>query len=206
MKIIAFNRPAARWPQSLADALADSDVPDPSAIPATLIADSAVVRPATPLFVPDFATEGWTLRLFPAIVIERLGKSIEPRFAARYTSSWRMAARLMPASQSADTPLQGISAAFDGAIALGPEISGRPSATADIRLTHPSLGSGSIGLHVDAADFHIDETIALASRFMTLKTSDLILPCYLPPEVAPTVGSRLTAESADGTLLSLKIR
>ena len=45
MKIIAFNRPASRWPQSLADALADSDVPDPSAIPATLIADSAAVRP-----------------------------------------------------------------------------------------------------------------------------------------------------------------
>lgn len=206
MKIIAFNRPAARWQQSLTDALAASEVPDPSAIPATLIADSAMVRPATPLFVPDFATDGWTLRLFPAIVIERLGKSVEPRFAARYTASWRMAARLMPASKSPDGPLQGISAAFDGAIALGPEMNGHPVGTTDIRLTHPSLENGSIALRVNTADFHIDETIALASRFMTLKTGDLILPCYLPPEVAPTVGTRLTAESAANTLLSLKIR
>lgn len=190
----------------MADALASADVPDPSAVPAALIADSAAVRPSTPLFVPDFATEGWTLRLFPAVTIGRLGKSIAPRFAPRYRSGWRMAARLMPLSSDPSDALQAVCAAFDGAVALGPELQEWPLGPFDVRLTHPSLEGGCADIRIDPADLHIDETIALASRFMTLKTGDLILPCHLPVEVAPTVGTRLTAESASGTLLSLKLR
>ena len=83
MKIIAVERVYNEWPEAARQALASDAFPAPACLKATLMTDSAVVRPGTPLFLPDFAVN-WRLEIVPVAVISRLGKWIEPRFAHRY--------------------------------------------------------------------------------------------------------------------------
>lgn len=67
-----------------------SDVPEQE-INWHMLQDSTVIRSDNPFFVPDFDTE---FRLYPslAIRIDRLGKSIAPKFAHRYYAQVTLAA------------------------------------------------------------------------------------------------------------------
>ena len=51
-----------------------------------------------------------------------------------------------------------------------------------------------------------DSTIALASRFMTLRTGDIISLCRTPLRTEPVVGSSLTATLNGREILNLKLR
>ena len=115
MKIIAVERVCNEWPEAARQALASDAFPTPACLKATLMTDSAVVRPGTPLFLPDFAVD-WRLEIVPVAVISRLGKWIEPRFAHRYYTEVSLAARLVPPQGA---PCGAFEANFDGAIAPG---------------------------------------------------------------------------------------
>ena len=52
----------------------------------------------------------------------------------------------------------------------------------------------------------IDETIALVSRYMMLKTGDVILPCRSGLHVKAAIGERLTATLNGLEHMTLKIK
>lgn len=194
-------------------------VADPTGLPTTLIADSAIVRPGTPLFVPGFA-ENWTLRLAPAIVIGRLGKSIGSRFVSRYISAFRMAARLMPsarqsvAASSASSaqstcgyaPLSALAATFDGALSLGPEVPLPTGEALSLHVSHPSLRNGEETLTIDVDTLEINNSISHVSHYVMLKTGDIIIPCTLPVEVTPQINTRLVVELNGIEVMNLKVK
>ena len=53
---------------------------------------------------------------------------------------------------------------------------------------------------------HMDDTVALASRFMMLKTGDIIVPCRTPLHVTPVPGTRVSATLNGVPVIDLKIR
>ncbi len=97
MKIFVIDRPVDSWDPLWDKALEADAAPRPDILPLTMGADSALVRQGFPCFLPDFARDGWELRLAPVLRVSRLGKWIEPRFAHRYIDAVTIAAILRPA-------------------------------------------------------------------------------------------------------------
>ena len=196
MKIIAVERAFDLWPETAQMAVQGDMASLPACLPTSLLTDSAVVRYGTPLFVPDFAAK-WRLEIAPVVIISRLGKWIEPRFAHRYYTNVSLVARLLPPDGA---PCGAFGANFDGAIAPGRVI----AAPADGNFTICLDGKDEISL--SAAMMHIDDTVALTSRFMMLKTGDMIVPCRTPLHVEPVVSTRISATLNGMPVIDLKIR
>lgn len=211
MKVLRIDRQSGTWPCEAQEAIGQ-DVICP--LPVEMIADSAVNRNDRPVFVPDFAISGgWTLDILPVIHIGHQGKSIASRFAHRYVSGLSLAAQLHPASGSRFLPLYGaIDTAFtlgpalpltirpehqpDNDTKLAPtdtDSDRTPADCQEIKITvdyTPQPGSKhpfepvSRELTVKLADLKIAETVELLSRFITLKTGDLLIPCTLGPALS----------------------
>lgn len=196
MKIIAVERMWNGDRSGEREALASERVSDPRNLPMTLVADSSVVRRGMPLFVPDFAI-GWYLELVPAVVICRLGKSIPERFAHRYYTDMGVAGRLVPGD---GVPCGALSAGFDGAFCMG---SFFPVA-AEGRWSVDAAGHGSLTL--DRDDLGIDRSVALVSRYMMLKTGDIIVPCRTGLRISAEIGIRIEATLNGEKALDLKIK
>ena len=196
MKVIAIER---MWSERLTEmqTMREADrIADPSGIAATVIADSAIVRVGMPLFLPDFATD-WCGEFEPAVVISRLGKSIPARFAPRYYNRIGVMGRLMPPGGYCGGAL---AASFDGALCAGPTV----EAGEGVEWTVSIDGREELTLGRD--NLLIDETIALVSRYMMLKTGDMIVPCRTGLRIAPRVGDTVAASLNGHELLRLKIR
>ncbi len=206
MKILIVDRPLERWDGAWDDALAADAAPRPDLLPLTLGADSALVRPGFPCFLPDFAREGWELRLAPVIRVSRLGKWIEPRFAHRYIDALSLAAILRPREPEAPLPpLRDAETSsrlvvpcegearntflpiFDGAITPGlftplPE---GPEALLAVKGAEP--------IPFTLSDLRAAETLALISRSVTLKSGDLIIPAMFPAAFPAAIGLDIAA-------------
>ena len=159
---------------------------------------SAVVRPRTPLFLPDFAAEGWTLEVVPVAVVSRLGKWIEPRFARRYCEKAGVAVRLVPEE---GLPANAFAANFDGAFAPCGEMTDLPAADEPWQLS-----CGDVAVEISPGQLHLDDSLALCSRYMMLKTGDVILPCRSGLQVKAAIGERLTATLNGCEHMILKIK
>ncbi len=188
MKILIVDRPLERWDGAWDDALAADAAPRPDQLPLTLGADSALVRPGFPCFLPDFAREGWEMRLAPVIRVSRLGKWIEPRFAHRYIDALSLAAILRPRGPEASTsPHSSFLPIFDGAITPGlftplPE---GPEALLAVKGAEP--------IPFTLSDLRAAETLALISRSVTLKSGDLIIPAMFPAAFPAAIGLDIAA-------------
>ena len=206
MKIIAIERTAGNWSKEFDRTIDSNEIVSPALLPTSLIADSAIVRVNTPLFVPDFAAD-WSLIIAPAYIIGRLGKSIAPRFAQRYIAGCRLVARLLPSSDVDGATVSGLAATFDGAIALGAELDVSSMAgRLEIKTVHESVHPDKACLDVEADMFEIEKTIALVSRYTMLRTGDLIVPCSLPLQVKPMVDTRLKVTINGSEAMNLKIK
>lgn len=182
MKTVAFNR-RAEEPVSVADV--------------DLIADSALLMPAHPLFVPDFSAD-WEARLYVAFRVSRLGKSIRPAFAPRYYDATTLALRIIPRGVPATSGLCGI---LDFALALG-RWQSLPQSGSTLR-----IDCGDTETTLDYNNLRIDDALSAVSQVATLKTGDIIMPLYIPlPDSAITLGTRLTAEVNGEMWLDVKIR
>lgn len=190
MKIIAIDRAA------------DAVLITPP--PLQLIADSALVMPGRPVFLPDIEPT-WDARYHVAIRICRLGKNIAPRFAHRYYDAMTIAARFTPASMTRDADtasrLCGVADIIDGSLAIGPWVDiDHSTLPADLTL-HTDGITTTIGRFADMAA----ESISLISRYATLKMGDIILLCHTPAGNTVQIGSTLTA-GIDGQTPLLDIR
>lgn len=158
-----------------------------------LIADSAIVMPRHPVFLPDFAGK-WECRVFVAYRISRLGKSIRRRFASRYYDAVTLAAVLRPAEEAALSPLF-----YDFALTLG---QWQPLPADDAPLTVDAGGRRQT-LTQDVAG--IDAMTELVSQVATLKTGDILMPCRIDAfEVEPLSVYEASLDGAE--CLKMKFR
>ena len=232
MKIFRVNRRVGEWPREAEEALRTPYGAPLRALDVNVLADSAANRNNRPMFVPDFAREGWVVEVLPAVRIGRLGKFIAPRFAHRYIQDILLTAFL---HQPDGDPVAPLACLFDGALTLGdpipnsafcnPHSSEASSADAAAIYRAPTTGTLHIeaslaplshgaaspasdvapisrGAAADAATIIADvdiealrlpETIALLSRYCTLKSGDLILPASAAITFSALLNHQLTA-------------
>ncbi len=214
MKILKVNREAHRWPAEAAAAVALADANPLDCFPVSLLADSVINRNDRPVFVPEFAREGWSMEVFPAVHIGHQGKFIAPRFASRYISGVSLTALLRPDSvPEASNPLTWM---FDCALTAGPVSEGYPVAgeTMEITLEYAPLGTGcaepfepvTLTARVTGEDLRIEETVALLSRFTTLKTGDIILPASVGLSVPVRLNTSLKAAFGERAPLITRLK
>lgn len=232
MKIFRVNRRVGEWPREAEEALRTPYGAPLRALDVNVLADSAANRNNRPMFVPDFAREGWVVEVLPAVRIGRLGKFIAPRFAHRYIQDILLTAFM---HQPDGDPVAPLACLFDGALTLGdpipnsafcnPHSSEASSADAAAIYRAPTTGTLHIeaslaplshgaaspasgaapisrGAAADAATIIADvdiealrlpETIALLSRYCTLKSGDLILPASAAITFPALLNHQLTA-------------
>lgn len=136
----------------------------------TLVPDSALVIGGNPIFLPDFGG-AWTGRIYVAWRISRLGKHIAARFALRYydavTLMLRASSPELERGLAAAGCASGLPGAIDSTVAPGRWVPVVPGDT----LTAAAPGLPAM---LTAESAGIDSLIASVSRYMTLKTGDVI--------------------------------
>lgn len=184
MKTIAFNRHPG-------EAFA-------TPIDIDLIADSALVLPGRPLFVPDFSSS-WMARIYLVFRVSRLGKSINRKFAHRYYDAVTLAVRLIP--REPELP-QGLAGLFDDCLQLGRWVK-LPAEGEKFSIVIND--NAPIELSLD--EVGIESAVSLVSNVATIKMGDIILPCSLPQELGPVeIDSRLVATVGGEEALSVKFK
>ena len=178
MKVLAVERAWSEWTLS-PEAVEAYELPMPTSLPVSMATDSALVRKGTPLFIPDFA-RGWELHVEFYLTVTHLGKSIPARFAHRYFDGIGLCARLLPPPHLMPLPhLDALTSNFDGAICPGMMVipvesfGQAESGQATIRI---STSAGQ-ELSIPSGALHAADTVSFISRYMTLKTGDMIILC-----------------------------
>ena len=173
--------------------------------------DSALNPKQLPLFYPDF-THDLQHELEVVVRIDRLGKCIEPRFAHKYYNSVALgidftARDLQRQAKAAGLPWL-VSKGFDGSAVLSPFVTleelGRTIDNLDFSLSRngQTVQQGNTSQMI----FSVDTLIAYISRFMTLRTGDLIYT-GTPAGVGPVArGDRLEGTLCGRPILSLDIK
>src|SRR5574344_91146 len=141
--------------------------------------DSALLSRHLPFFYPDFSNDV-QYELEVVVRIDRVGKSIEERFASRYYSEVALgidftARDLQQQAKAAGQPWA-LSKGFDGSAVLGPFVP-LSSLSHDIcNLDFLLLHNGTETQHGNTHQmiFSVNRLISYISHFMTLKTGDLI--------------------------------
>lgn len=200
MKIIAIERESGVWPEAMQRALASSEAVAPEALPVSIIADTAVARPGFPMFVPDFA-RSWRIGFMPAVGLGRLGKWIEPRFAPRYYSTLSLVARLLPPEGYIPAG-SALMSNIDGSLATAPYIP-LPEEGTDLTFRLEHTGQECT---ISTAELRLPDTVALVSRYMTLRTGDILLPCLLPFTIPVELDSKVDITLNGEPILSFKVK
>ena len=193
MKIFVVDRALDRWDGAWERALEADAAPRPDILPLTMGADSALVRPGFPCFLPDFAREGWELRLAPMVRVSKLGKWVEPRFADRYIDSLAVAAILRPAGDGdGDRVAPRFLPVFDGAIMPGSFLP-LPSGEEAVLLYGKTAEGAPLQLTFPLSALRIAETLAIISRSTTVKSGDLLVPAIFPAAFPAEIGLDISA-------------
>ena len=173
-------------------------------------ADSALLKPGRPFFVPDDMGQ---IDYEAEVVVRicRLGKHIPERFAHRYydalTVGIDFTARDLQRQASQNGQPWTICKGFDGSAAIGEWVD--KEKFLDIqRLTFRLDMNGKTVQEGYTSDmlYRVDEIIAYISRFFTLKTGDLLYT-GTPAGVGPVhIGDHLEGWLGDRRLLDLNCR
>ena len=138
-------------------------------------ADSSILRPAEPVFIEE-PNADWESRIVLGVRISRLGFHIPPAHALRHYDSIGALHLLWPLAQGAVA----VPPLFrDRAIAPGEwqPLDADSDISLDVRVS--TLADGSALLDASrrftVADLDIARYVALASKYMSLKTGDIIL-------------------------------
>ena len=173
--------------------------------------DSALLKDGKPFFLPGFSKE---IHYEAEVVVHicRLGKNIAPRFAHRYYDAVTVgidftARDLQRTFRATGNPWE-LSKGFDNSAAIGTFIPleqlGKGVQQLDFRLEI----DGQEVQHGHTADmiFGVDDVIAYASRFMTLKMGDLLFT-GTPAGVGPvSIGQHLQGYLEQEKVLDFYIR
>ncbi len=172
-----------------------------------MLQDSTVIRSDNPFFVPDFDTE---FRLYPslAIRIDRLGKSIAPKFAHRYYAQATLAATVRAENMLSGLRAKGLpwdkAISFDRSCMLGDFRPIENLETAKGIFFH----IGDYTREISPAGFKsdIDKIISLVSENNILKMGDIILLTGDESGIELEPGQNLCAEADTDKLLEIRIK
>lgn len=173
--------------------------------------DSSLLKNGKPFYLPDFS-ENVHHETEIVVKINKLGKSIDERFAHRYydeiTVGIDFTARDLQSNLKAKGLPWEISKGFDGAAALGEFI---PLSEAGGEIQHIDFHLDIDGKTVQRGNtsdmlFTVDRVIAYASRFFTLKTGDLIYTGTPSGVGNVVINNRLQGYIGERKLLDFYIR
>lgn len=175
----------------------DIDTPyDASGLPSvTLVADSALVMPGRPLFLPDFS-QHWRGTVFLGVRISKLGKGVAPKFARRYYDAVCAAFHPLAFSDTGERIGAGFAGLYDGAVVLGRMLGAEEDAE------YIDIACGRQALTVDMAV--VDKAVSAVSYWSTLKTGDIIMATGMMLDAPLRVGDML--EAAVNGVPSLKVK
>lgn len=168
-------------------------------------ADSAMLRPGEPVFLPD-DTEGWLSVVAPAVRISRLGTAIKAGNAHAYRDSIGLVHLLLP-EHSVVPPL-----ALDRAISPGQWVNADSDTRYEVKVCRNPIGGTDPRpqmLSFTLGDLDADNAIARLSENMTFRTGDIIIFADKGsrPEI-PELDTEIRATLAsDGTaLLDIRLK
>ncbi len=184
MKIFRINRLPDMWTPEISAALEREEAPSPDILPVSLMPDSSLVLKGNPVFLPDFAEKDdtWRFHIVPVFRIGRLGKFISPRFACRYVDAVAAGAVLMYGNAEHKSAL---CSCFDGALTVGPW---KDAPDIDGNVT---IHAGDSDIALSSKDMRLADTVALLSRFATLRTGDIIIPCLTRISFPAVIGTNI---------------
>ena len=172
-------------------------------------ADTSLLREGMPFFIPDFS-KNLHYEAEVVIKINRLGKNISEKFAYRYYNDITIgidftARDLQERLRKAGLPWE-ISKAFDNSAVVGHFIS-----KSEINLNSLDFHLDINGNTVQKGNtkdmlFSIDQIVAYASRFFTLKMGDLIFTGTPSGVGSVHIGDYLEGYLNSQKLLSLNIK
>lgn len=167
-------------------------------------ADSAVLRPGEPVFVPD-PVDNWCSFVAPAIRISRLGMNIKPSFARQYYKELAAVHVLLPRTPGPIPPLF-----CDRAIAPGKwlDISTIGAGNLDVCITDDSGNSPTcLSQRLNIDSLCIDDAVHMVSQYMTLKTGDMIIFGDSAIDVGtPRLDTELAANIANQPSLDIRFK
>ena len=173
--------------------------------------DSALNPKQLPFFYPDFS-EDVQHELELVVRIDRLGKCIKPEFAHKYYDSVALgidftARDIQRGFKERSMPWL-ISKGFDGSAVVGPFVKladlGKPinDLNFDLKINGETKQAGNSKDMI----FDVDHLIAYVSRFITLRTGDLIYT-GTPAGVGPVkIGDHLVGTLEGKELLTLDMK
>lgn len=172
--------------------------------------DTALLRNNQPFFYPDF-TNDLRANLSLVLRINRLGRSISERFAARYFDAVGMGFDLVANDLLETSRTQGLpwepARSFDYAAPISPEfiaVENIDIHTTAIRLLH----NNTEVVKTNLLDFPytFEQIIAHISKFITLKIGDYIYIDVPAPVVSLKIGDELTAFLGEKEMLKMAVK
>lgn len=175
-----------------------------------LKSDSSLLKDGKPFFIPDFSKE---IHYETEIVIKinRLGKHIAERFSHRYYAEVTVGIDFTARDLQRDLRQKGlpweISKAFDHSAVVGEFITlDSPEAINDLAFSLYINGRKVQEGHTANMLFSVDQIIAYASRFFTLKIGDLIYTGTPEGVGAVQIGDHLEGYIGAQKLLDFYVR
>jgi len=173
--------------------------------------DSALLRNRHPFFLPEFSDDvQYEAEL--VVRIGRLGKNIAPQYAHRYYDAVTLgidftARDMQRRARSCGNPWM-LSKGFDGSAAVGDwiTIDDLPRSVQELGFELQIDGRPVQQGRAEEMIFKVDELVAYASSFMTLKMGDILFT-GTPAGVGPVkVGNHLEGFLEDRKVLDINIR
>jgi len=202
MKIICIGRNYADHARELHSSLPENPL-------FFLKPDSALLINNKPFFLPDFMGDiHHEVEL--VVRINRLGKNISPRFAYRYYDEVTLGIDFTARDLQKECIEKGlpweISKAFDGSAAIGPFRKTSAEAVASLSFRLDINGIAVQTGHSRDMVFSVDRLISHVSRYLTLRTGDLLFTGTPSGVGSVNRGDRLEAWLAEEKLLDFFIR
>ena len=203
MKIFCIGR-------NYADHAKEMNSPVPSTPMFFMKPDTAILRPGTPFFYPDFSKDiHFECEL--VVKINRVGKNIAEKFAYKYYDEIGLgidftARDLQKVCKEKGHPWE-IAKAFEGSAPISKDFISKSELDLD-NLNFRLEQNGEIRQNGNVQDmiFNIDQLIAHLSQYMTLKKGDLIYT-GTPSGVGPiAIGDVLKGFIQDREMFQVKIK
>lgn len=185
----------------------DWKVPDEPVI--FLKPDSSLLHKGNPFFIPEFSQQ-ITVEAELAVRICRLGKYIDAKFAHKYYDAFTIgldftAQDLYDRLSAEGLPID-IAKGFDGAAVLGEWIDKTSLSSSALRFSLQRDGQDIAAGHTTDMLFSVDQLIATASKYYTLKIGDVILTGS-PAASVPVSGEDCLAGRLEGReVFTLRIK
>lgn len=170
------------------------------------LADSSLTNAGKPFFIPDFAKSFEAIPVI-AVRINRLGKSVAPRFAHRYFTTYAPALHFRAADLIRELKDGGLSpdraCSFDRSLIMADFIPFPENG--EVTLEMKINGRATECFETVRMSLSLAQVIAEASRTNTLKIGDLIIPA-LPEGHKVSIGDLFELQINGNNVLSVQIK